>query len=145
MWSKLCAADSTEATEVKPTMLWSCKHSVIPSEDTQNILYFQCLLLRLKPLLAIFLEDKRVEDVSLAHLSLKAAAHTLHSGETWKHIFIGSKCSFMYKRNLQENVIFSLGSLSDSEKDKSLKFCESNSISFLQMREWERQKVHLTL
>lgn len=67
--------------------------------------------------------------------------HTLHSEETCKHIFLGNKCSFMYKRHLQENETFSFRSPRDSQTNESSKmFCESSRTSFLQVR--DRQKGH---
>lgn len=49
----------------------------IPSEDTQNILYFPCILLRLRPMLSHVLEEGVCErSILLVPLWLKAAAHT---------------------------------------------------------------------
>lgn len=142
VWSKPCAADSTEATEVTSTIFWSCKHSVIPSEDTQNILYFQCLLLRL----AIFLEDKSVcvRHVLLVHPQLKAAAHTGFTQERPGNTFFLEINVASCRRETCKKIWSSLLGLQMIHKQMNLQvsFVKAIALAFYRW-ESERGKRHL--
>lgn len=116
VWSKLCALIQLKS-QPQCSGVANIPSITIPSEHTQNILYFLRILLRLRPMLALILEEGVCGRSTLSvplQLSTSCSSHTLHSEEIRKDILLGNKCNFTYKRHLQENVTFSLRSPSDS-------------------------------